>query len=201
VEHGCDHPESGSTQADVASEVYANRMGWPGVVAVAAPPLLLAGLASTRTPAPWSNHAAPRPAGNRVISRTVTPLPHQSTASRSDKPSSSVIVRSASQPAAQHPEPEHRVHPARLAPRPPELRACVRDRPVLYAAPPAHLTLSAAPASPSADSSHLPYRPVLIDTGLSLSPKPCRRLERSSPTISTCFTYPQPISRSDVPHT
>ena len=71
--------------------------------------------ASTRTPARWSNHAAPRPAGpacrsshapvltawpsssrsNRVISRTVTPLPHQSTASRTDKPSSSVIVRSA----------------------------------------------------------------------------------------------------------
>jgi hypothetical protein len=47
LEHGCDHPESGSTQADLASEVHANRMGWPRVVAVTAPPLLLAGLAST----------------------------------------------------------------------------------------------------------------------------------------------------------
>ena len=31
----------------MASEVYANRMGWPGVVAVTAPPLLLAGLGLT----------------------------------------------------------------------------------------------------------------------------------------------------------
>ena len=106
-------------------------------------------------------------------------------------------------PAAQRPGPEHRVHQARSAPRPPELRAGVPGRPVLYAVPPGHLTLSAAPpASPTADSSHLPYRHrSFIDTGLSLSPKPFRRLERSSPTISTCFTYPQPISRSDVPHT
>ena len=31
----------------MASEVYANRMGWPSVVAVTAPPLLLAGLGLT----------------------------------------------------------------------------------------------------------------------------------------------------------
>jgi hypothetical protein len=42
-----DHPESGSTLADVASEVYANRLGWPSVVAVTTPPLLLAGLGLT----------------------------------------------------------------------------------------------------------------------------------------------------------
>jgi hypothetical protein len=33
------------------------------------------------------------------------------------------------------------------------------------------------------------------------TPKRFRRVERSSPTISTCFAYPQPISKSDVPHT
>ena len=72
-----------------------------------------------------------------------------------------------------------------------------------YAVPPGHLTLSVAPlASAIADSSHLPYRHrSFIDTGLSFTPKPFRRVERSSLTISTCFTYPQPIPRSDVPHT
>jgi hypothetical protein len=33
-----------------------------------------------------------------------------------------------------------------------------------------------------------------------LTKAPRRQLERSSPTISTRLTYPQPISRSDVPH-
>ena len=33
--------------ADMASEMHANRMGWPSVVAVTAPPLLLAGLGLT----------------------------------------------------------------------------------------------------------------------------------------------------------
>src|SRR5215218_5004786 len=81
-------------------------------------------------------------------------------------------------------------------------RAGVPGRPVLYAVPPGRPTLSAAPpASPTAHSSHLPYRHGLIDTGLSLSPKPFQELERSSLTISSCFMYPQPISRSDVPHT
>jgi hypothetical protein len=40
-------PSQGSTLADMASEVYANRMGWPSFVAVTAPPLLLAGLGLT----------------------------------------------------------------------------------------------------------------------------------------------------------
>ncbi len=69
--------------------------------------------------------------------------------------------------------------------------AGVPGRPVPCAAPPAHLTLSAAPlASPPADSSHLPYRlRSFIDTGLSLSPKPFRRLERSLPAR-------KPVSRT-----
>jgi hypothetical protein len=36
---------------------------------------------------------------------------------------------------------------------------------------------------------------------LEATPKRFRRVERSSPTISTCFTYPQPISKSAVRHT
>jgi hypothetical protein len=36
---------------------------------------------------------------------------------------------------------------------------------------------------------------------LEATPNRLRRVERSSPTISTCFTYPQPISRSAVRHT
>ena len=40
-------PSQGSTLVDMASEVYANRMGWPSFVAVTAPPLLLAGLGLT----------------------------------------------------------------------------------------------------------------------------------------------------------
>ena len=60
-----------------------------------------------------------------------------------------------------------------------------------------HPTLSAVLlAAPTADSSH-----PTIDTGLYSALSHCRRLERSPPTISTCFTYPLPISRSDVLHT
>jgi hypothetical protein len=70
-------------------------------------------------------------------------------------------------------------------------RAGVPGRPALYAVPPGHPTLSAAPpASPTTDSSHLPHRHC---PGLSVSG--CQRLERSSPTISSCFMYPQQISR------
>ncbi len=91
------------------------------------------------------------------------------------------------QPAAQRPQSEHRVHQARLAPRPLELRAGVPGRPVLCAVPPGHLTLSVAPpASPIADSSHLPswLRP-------SPSHNHLRRVERTPPTISTYFMYPR----------
>jgi hypothetical protein len=42
-------PSQGSTLADMASEVYANRMGWPSVAAVTAP-LLLAGLGLSHPP-------------------------------------------------------------------------------------------------------------------------------------------------------
>jgi hypothetical protein len=40
-------PSQGSTLADMAPDVYANRMGWPCFVAVTVPPLLLAGLGLT----------------------------------------------------------------------------------------------------------------------------------------------------------
>ena len=61
-------------------------------------------------------------------------------------------------PAAQRPGLEHRVHRAPSPPRPLEHRAGVPGRPVLCAVRPGHLMLSGAPlASPTADSSHLPY--------------------------------------------
>jgi hypothetical protein len=41
----------------------------------------------------------------------------------------------------------------------------------------------------------------LIDIGLSISRKQLPMTRAVIPTISTCFMYPQPISRSDVPHT
>lgn len=40
-------PTPGPTLTDMASDVHANRMGWPSFVAVTAPPLLLAGLGLT----------------------------------------------------------------------------------------------------------------------------------------------------------
>src|SRR5215213_3876090 len=65
-----------------------------------------------------------------------------------------------------------------------------------FFASPGHPTLSALLlAAPTADSSH-PHRHRPL-----LSPKPLRRVQRSPPTTSTCFAYPQPISTSDVRHT
>src|SRR5215217_2946667 len=88
--------------------------------------------------------------------------------------------------------------PARKAARSPSpvstataLRVGVPGRPVLCLVPPAHLTLSAAPPA-----SRLLTHPISpIDTVLYrhrpfTRPKPLRRVERSSPTISTCLTYP-----------
>jgi hypothetical protein len=123
----------------------------------------------------------PSSRSSRVISRTVRPLPHQWTASRSDKPSSSVIVRSACPARCSASGRERRVHRARSALRLPDPRSGVPGRRVLCAVPPGHLTLSVAPpASPIADSSHLPYRHrSFIDTGLSFSRKQLRGLERS----------------------
>src|SRR5215211_2024098 len=72
-----------------------------------------------------------------------------------------------------------------------------RSRSARRAVPPGYLTLTRR---------RLPYRLLthhisLIDTCLNSAVSSYRGLERSSPTISTCFTYPQPISRSAVRHT
>ena len=88
--------------------------------------------------------------------------------------------------------PRRRVHRARSAPRPADLRAGVPGRHVPCAGRPGHLTLNVAPlASPTADSSPSP----LIDTGPFTSPK------QLPTTRAVITTYPQPISKSDVPHT
>jgi hypothetical protein len=107
-----------------------------------------------------------------AISRTVTPLPRQSTVARSDKPSSSVIVRSGC-PA---PRTRHRVQQAPSAPEPPGLRAGGPGRPVVCAVPPGYLMPSAAPlVVPTGDSSHLPLStPVLYRHGISPSRKRLR---------------------------
>jgi hypothetical protein len=134
---------------------------------------------------------------SRVTSRTVSaPPPHHSTASGRDRLSSVVIVSSAC--------------PARLsasrtaASRSPSAQH--GDRQTFEPALPvgtffAQYSLGIQRRPPR----RLPHRLLthhisVIDTGLSLSLSSRRRLERSSLTISTCFTYPQPISKSDVPH-
>ena len=162
-----------------------------------------------RNSALWPNHATPctawpglplirrggldrpddrRRAGVAGLSLVVaTRLPHQSTTSRSDKPSSSsVIVRGAklAQRAAQRPGREHRV----------QQRGQHRDRQSFQPAFPvgpffAQCRLrsrsSVAPlALPTAESSHL-----LIETGSSVSRKRPSTTERSSPTIC-------PVSRT-----
>ena len=90
---------------------------------------------------------------SRDTSRTVrAPLPHHSTASRSDRPSSAVIVCSASPARLSVRGPLRRVHRARSAPRPQDLRAGVPGRHVPCAVPPGHPTPTDAPlASPTDD--------------------------------------------------
>jgi hypothetical protein len=133
-----------------------------------------------RNAALWPNHAKPRPTRPGVpltrhvrldrpdhcpraaatgLSLTVTPPPHQPTASRSERPSSSVIVRSACPArrsasrtrASSSPSAVSTATAKTSSRRSRSARSC--------AVPLGHLTLSAAPlALPIADSSHLPCR-------------------------------------------
>ena len=138
-----------------------------------------------------------RAAAIGLFSRTVTALPHQSTASPATNPRRRSLSAALAKRAARRPGREHHVHRARAALRLPELRVGVPGRLVRCAVPPGCLTLSAAPlASRTADPSDLPYlaRP-------STQPKAAATGRAVITEDLTCFTYPQPIPRSDVRHT
>lgn len=104
------------------------------------------------------------------------------------------------QRAAQRPGPEHRVHLARSAPptaKPSSRRS--RSARSLRGLPGASNATRRAACLTDCCVITLPYRHrSVIDTGLSLGPKPLRRVERSSPMISRCFTYPPAESKSAV---
>jgi len=135
---------------------------------------------------------------NRVISRTVTPLPHQSAASRSERLSSLVIVRSICPARCSASRTRASRSPSAVSTATARPSSRVAGRHALRAGPPGHLTLSGAPlASPTADSSVNPLSTPVF----SLSPKPFRRLERSLPAPQTCFAYLPPDFRSAVRHT
>jgi hypothetical protein len=140
---------------------------------------------------------------SRETSRTVTPLAHHSTASRSDRPSSMVIVCSASPARLSASRTAASRSPSAIRTATAKPSSGVPGRHVPCAVPPGHLTLSAAPpASPTADSSHLPYRhQSFIDTGLSLGPKQLPTSQAVTATDRVCFTYPLLISKFDVRHT
>jgi hypothetical protein len=101
--------------------------------------------------------ASPTRRRSRVTSRTVTLLPHHSTASRTERPSPSVIASNAPPARRSASRIVWSRSPSAVKTSTANLSSRRSDRRVLYAVPPAHLTLSVAPpASPTADSSHLP---------------------------------------------
>jgi len=130
---------------------------------------------------------------SRVTSCTVRPpLPHQSTASRTDRPSSSVILRSASPARLSASRTLRRVHRVRSARRPLNPRAGDPGRRVLSAVLLGHPTPTVAlPASPPADS------PITLQS----RSIPCHQLKavHASSAINRpnriSATYPHPIPR------
>ena len=88
------------------------------------------------------------------------------------------------------------VHRARVAPRPLNRRANVSGPRALHDAPLEHPTPTAR-ASLTALSSMSPSSTPSVHSALSR----CPSVERSPPTISTCFAYPSSISGSAVRHT
>ena len=144
----------------VPSRSASSQGSWPAMLAGPNPQLdtISRGCAPD---AAWSGGRTRR--RSRITSRTVTPVPHKSTASRSDRPSSSVMSVAHAQRAVQRPGQEHRGHRA-----PSTSRAGVYARPASCAARLGHQSRTAVPpASATADSSTASSSTPILNAALS----------------------------------
>jgi hypothetical protein len=173
----------------------------------------------TGTPPLWANHATPRPAGSVCRSSDMSVLTALVIAGEPHQPAYLSHSHAAAAPVDRFTQRQTLIvghRPQRL----PSAQLSVPHESIAFSKRGQHRDRqSFEPAFPvgpflrsTAWASNAERRAACLTDGwLITSPSSTpalhsavsgrRRLERSSPTMSTCFAYPQPISRSAVRHT